>query len=667
MTPERQQAEAVAFSKWVGELDRRPSQGQPTRERWGSEDSDEKKSPLCRSILFKLRCMQYDCVVCCEPVRPTTAVWSCKGCYALFHLTCMKRWAAKSAEPSPAMGMLPSAPKLTTEWRCPLCNKGYPHSTKLEYTCFCGRVRNPPRNSYLDPHSCGQPCNATRSGTPCPHLCFQLCHPGPCAGCTLQSAPKSCYCGKTQYRTGCDEIDPGRSCGDTCDKPLACGNAEHRCGQLCHADSCPKCTHVIKLTCYCGRSEKDMPCGTSGVSCGARCGRALGCGNHTCEQLCHSGPCAPCVADPASKLSCCCGKRTLSALGLPPRTSCLDPIPSCGSICGARLLCGRHFCDKVCHSGACAPCFHTRDVTCACGGTKGAIPCSSDPNARLDSCTRLCDTLMSCKRHRCSRRCCAAQGTAQADVHICTLVCGRLLPCKLHTCENICHPGHCGRCLNSLMTELSCRCGREVIQPPVPCGTKPPPCNEPCRVPRACGHESTPHPCHFGPCPPCVVLVNRFCAGGHELRKNLPCHVTTITCGNVCNKPRLECGGTHTCSRLCHPPPCSVPAAHEAGLRSPTSRSGPVRLPSSTSITTTSSTTTSSTPTTPTRATLPNEEGDASHPARIGSCGEKCGRLLACGHGCAMPCHPLTPCPDVPCMAQVTVSCKCGRISRTDM
>ena len=43
----------------------------------------------------------YECMVCCERVGPRDHVWSCSGCYHVFHLRCIKKWAR-----SPAAGVV---------------------------------------------------------------------------------------------------------------------------------------------------------------------------------------------------------------------------------------------------------------------------------------------------------------------------------------------------------------------------------------------------------------------------------------------------------------------------------------------------------------------------------------------------------------------------------
>ena len=76
--------------------------------------------------------------------------------------------------------------------------------------------------------------------------------------------------------------------------------------------------------------------------------------------------------------------------------------------------------------------------------------------------------------------------------------------CGNHKCEAICHPYACFPC--PVTVNVTCFCKAASIT--VPCGaekhTKPPKCKMNCPIPPWCHHkERTPHPCHFGPCPPC--------------------------------------------------------------------------------------------------------------------------------------------------------------------
>lgn len=92
------------------------------------------------------------------------------------------------------------------------------------------------------------------------------------------------------------------------------------------------------------------------------------------------------------------------------------------------------------------------------------------------------------------------------------------------------------------MQDVRCPCGKTVHYAPIPCGSRPPHCNFPCPKQPACGHPATPHECHWsGACPPCVILVEKPCVGGHVLLKAVACSKKEIECGRTCEKP-MHCG-----------------------------------------------------------------------------------------------------------------------------
>lgn len=39
---------------------------------------------------------QLECLVCCESIRQTDYTWSCKICFHVLHLKCVKKWATSS-------------------------------------------------------------------------------------------------------------------------------------------------------------------------------------------------------------------------------------------------------------------------------------------------------------------------------------------------------------------------------------------------------------------------------------------------------------------------------------------------------------------------------------------------------------------------------------------
>lgn len=67
--------------------------------------------------------------------------------------------------------------------------------------------------------------------------------------------------------------------------------------------------------------------------------RILDCGNHTCERVCHDGACDSCALLPDHVTHCPCGATPLEHLLTTSRTSCLDPIPTCNSVCEKLLPC----------------------------------------------------------------------------------------------------------------------------------------------------------------------------------------------------------------------------------------------------------------------------------------------------------------------------------------
>lgn len=516
-------------------------------------------------------------------MQPT---WDCHNCFQIFHFGCIKKWAKTATTESGG-------------WRCPGCQVVTP-TLPRDYRCFCRKMRNPEwnRNDGLVPHSCGEVCQRPRAVAGCVHKCVELCHAGPCPPCTAVITVL-CPCAKTSRAGKCGDLV---LCGQQCEKMLGCG--VHACQELCHQGDCGECQEVLQIGCHCGNTVNSFPCNKvppPPYSCKATCPHTLECGNHPCTELCHQGPCPPCVLTVDRVTQCPCAKTNVDLLytrdSLTPRDSCLDPVPLCGQTCGKFLPCGPpsspHTCPIPCHTGPCPPCPLTTSVRCRCGNMDQELACVQLTTRADDArCGKRCQKKRSCGKHKCGELCCI-----QLE-HFCTLPCGRLLSCSLHRCEEVCHRGNCPTCLMVSFDELTCPCGSAVIFPPVACGTKPPECTEPCRRPHPCGHPMT-HNCHSETtCPPCTQLTIKLCYGGHEQRRNVACLVEGISCGKPCGA-QTPCG-RHKCTRPCHPGPCTSAA-----------------------------------------------------------CTQPCSVSRPCGHPCGAPCH-LGPCPDVPCTTQIKISCSCG-------
>ena len=351
--------------------------------------------------------------------------------------------------------------------------------------------------------------------------------------------------------------------------------------------------------CHCGKTSQDRQCTADSAekfSCGEVCGLTLDCDNHQCEAVCHPGDCAPCPLSPDRVTTCPCGKTLLQ--GDRARTSCTDDIPLCGAVCDKLLPCGPpsspHRCQAKCHLGPCPPCPLSTTVRCRCGYMDQELPCSQMTTRADDArCQRKCQKKRSCGRHKCGELCCIR------IEHPCPLLCNKLLSCKLHNCQENCHTGNCHTCHNVSFSELTCHCGAAVIYPPVPCGTRPPDCAEPCRREHPCGHPVN-HSCHSDTnCPPCTHLTNKTCYCGKEERRNIACLVEGVSCGKKCGRP-LPCG-RHRCAKTCHPGDCVT-----------------------------------------------------------GKCVQPCSTPRPCGHPCLAPCHE-GDCPDTVCLTKVKLTCDCGR------
>ena len=538
----------------------------------------------------------YECPICTNDLGARTRIWSCRTCWTVFHLGCIQRWS-RSGDSGPTSD---DESSIRRTWRCPGCN--LPQDVRpSNYHCWCGKEVDPHSAPGLPPHSCGQTCGRARAlPKSCPHPCELACHAGPCPPCSRLGPPQRCFCGKastTTRRCVDTDYDRGWSCGKICQNNLiSCG--QHSCRRSCHQGPCGLCDERVATRCYCGKVERLVPCHTRtpGISsqkapedgdsstiecwtgslgCGQTCGRLLDCGNHRCRKDCHPQDALParCPWSPELISHCPCGKTSIERIQGGARHACTDPIPSCQQKCGKRLDCGHH-CDRVCHAGACTPCTKSISTKCRCGRTELTSTCR-EAGMEQPQCRRLCKTTLNCGRHECGERCCAGERNAierhaakrrqrHLDVisltledqfepeHICTRVCDRTLKCGNHRCSDLCHKGPCRSCREAIFDELSCHCRRTILQPPLPCGTRPPTCTFICERPKRCGHPQVNHSCHGNeePCPKCPFLMEKGCMCGKKVVKNQQCWRTDVGCGEICGK-LLRCG-SHRCRKQCH-------------------------------------------------------------------------------------------------------------------
>ncbi|XP_071446670.1 NF-X1-type zinc finger protein NFXL1 [Hetaerina americana] len=255
--------------------------------------------------------------------------------------------------------------------------------------------------------------------------------------------------------------------------------------------------------------------------------------------------------------------------------------------------------------------------------------------------------------------------------HSCGETCNReLKPDCGHKCMLLCHPGPCPPCPRQV--NVSCQCERQPKKA-VRCSAKVWSCGQPCRKVLPCSGSSASQPlsvgrgrgklfkllndqkdaavgqrggdgdvhlcmeiCHLGPCPPCPKESVQPCDCGRSSSVR-SCSSGNWKCDKVCGQT-LDCG-RHKCTLVCH-----------------SSKNGcetcPRRLPRSCACG---------------KATFPGLTcgpgiGDDKASEPVPTCGDTCGRMLACEvHTCARRCHK----DDCGACLQMRVqTCRCGQYSK---
>ncbi|BFZ15022.1 hypothetical protein BsWGS_18061 [Bradybaena similaris] len=659
-------------------------------------------------LLHSFRSGTSACLVCIETIKKEEAIWSCSGCFCMFHLPCIQKWVREGVyQKQYSSGDFATDKSSDILWHCPKCRHEYSQSQcPTRYYCFCGKQPDPQPDPWLVPHSCGDVCGR-RLNPECGHSCLLLCHPGACPPCPAM-VKSACHCGKSAPRAmRCN----ARlwTCGKTCGHTLSC--KQHKCQDKCHAGDCAPCTKTSIQSCCCGKLKSERPCDSISWQCDKSCGKSLSCGNHQCEKVCHSGPCGSCPRSGPRK--CPCGKTEFQ---LP----CTDDIPTCGDTCGKPLACGQHYCTQRCHAGECGQCMQMAFKKCRCGQRQKEVPCAKEFH-----CDKKCNNMRNCGVHKCNRKCC------DGNCPRCEQICGKSLRCRNHKCASQCHKGPCYPC--PLTMDITCNCKRTKIT--VPCGkervTKPPRCNLPCEAPPECHHPTRQkHRCHFGdcpscsfvcgrsldacghtcpvvchdavktkiqdegvkagpweqrpariekrskPCPPCQVPIPMRCLGGHETSE-IPCfRVKPYACGRKCGR-RLACGN-HTCELQCHTVTDALDT-HSAGAECQPCDQG-CEVPRPSGCTHPCVRPCHPPPCPPCQMMIRmrchcqtlvkhiecDKWNAASQKLRdtLKSCGQPCPKEMPCGHPCGAVCHS-GPCPNTNrCQKKVTLKCKCKKIKK---
>ncbi|XP_021769188.1 NF-X1-type zinc finger protein NFXL2-like [Chenopodium quinoa] len=401
-------------------------------------------------------------------------------------------------------------------------------------TCPCGRRVYEGIPCDVEVALCGATCDKKLSCGK--HTCHERCHRGSCVETCRIMITKSCRCGSVKKQVPCYQ---DLACERKCSRERDCGR--HACRRRCCDGDCPPCTEV--------------------------CGRRLRCRNHKCPSPCHRGPCAPCPL--MVTISCACGETRFE---VPCGTETEQKPPRCRKTCRIAPLCRHKSICKPhkCHYGNCPPCGLPCGEEYSCGHAcklrcHGPRPppnpeftlkpkkkkhnYQSEPTAGT-SCPP-CPELVwrSCLgQHFAAERMMVCSNKAQFS---CDNLCGNPLACGNHYCTKTCH----------VLQNLSSSSDQHTRG--VPCED----CTLPCQkeMTPACSHPC-PQPCHPEECPPCKVLLKRACHCGAMVHVFECIYYNTLSekeqlsarsCGGPCHRKLPYC--THLCPETCHPGPCPSP------------------------------------------------------------------------------------------------------------
>ena len=352
------------------------------------------------------------------------------------------------------------------------CTKEFTCETKCKNMRDCKRHACNKKCCIGECPPCEQPCNKQLSCKN--HKCASRCHQSRCYPCN-NTNEVSCNCGHSRVLVPCGmervtkppkcrmkcksssnchhpsrvshscHFGPCPTCRQTCDKQLKCG---HHCLAPCHdnvkvkveddpnkktaatpwelknddtvkkqptmeirAIDCPNCEVPVPVTCLGGHETTDWPCfQAKPSSCGRICGRKLACGIHVCERSCHKVKNAP------NEIDCGTNCRRCEA-------GCIRPRPKDCT----------HPCQRACHSDPCETCAQLIRVRCHCELTqlyveceKWICPSSKEEKELLGSCKDQCPKLMACG-HRCYLNC---HSGSCGDVTMCRKKSKIYCPCK---------------------------------------------------------------------------------------------------------------------------------------------------------------------------------------------------------------------------------------------
>ncbi|KZP23527.1 hypothetical protein FIBSPDRAFT_910249 [Athelia psychrophila] len=654
-----------------------PAASKPERS-YTYKGATPKAGGLTATLIHALKTPPYsDCPICFAAIHPAQPTWSCSPsqgarvpdengelgeeketesaqcCWTTFHLKCIRSWAGKSVKEIVDAWKARGEDR-NGEWRCPGCQTKRTH-VPTAYWCFCGSTAVPTRSNLATPHSCANPCSRPRV---CGHVCPLACHPGPCPPC-LVTTELPCYCSKTSQLLTCSRLTPGAtqpanlSCASVCGKKLGCGT--HSCTEICHPGTCKPCEVKDDVRCYCGKTEKEVACGEGEEKACKVDGVEEWKGRFQCQNDCDrlfdcgihscSKPCHPPSPSPPT-----CPRSPSLISHCPCGKHTLDP--------GSRNSCADAIptCPSTCMRRL-EGCDHPCAVRCHTGSCP---PCS----IRL---VRPCRCGATTRDILCAQFQQAESALGAHDEILCERACTALRACGKHQCNRICCP-LASLAVNKKGKKRAAGNGSGVwdgVEGGAGMGGLHE-CDLPCGKMLGCGNHACEERDHRGACPPCLrsSFEEMICYCGQTvLDPPIPCG-TRIYCSHPCSRPPLLCGHPKT-QHSCHEDPAPCPAC--PFLTHKMCACGKKNM-----------------------ANVRCSQEKV-------SCGVPCGKLLGCGfhhcerlchsdgcgpcaspcgksrklchpahHPCTLPCHAPAACSEAePCRSAITLTCPCGRICQS--
>ncbi|TGZ59516.1 hypothetical protein CRM22_009016 [Opisthorchis felineus] len=336
-----------------------------------------------------------------------------------------------------------------------------------------------------------------------------------------------CFCGRvrnpeyhparTSIPHGCDEI-----CGklrtlsgpkDESTKYLRQTMCTHPCTELCHPGPCPPCVTRVSMTCPCGRIQQSMACGDAPPApCGQLCSQSLSeigcscaCGIHTCLYSCHADQCPPCPWK--LEIVCFCGREEKTVICGSEDAKKINFTPAIQELVQTAYVEFRSMdLTKIAAERSEVDMDSTRDQASFLSEALHAVALSTPVTNVLQS----PDESKSVDTQKPLVPLLIPPVVKLGSSFSCSQTCGKQLSCGNHTCPDHCHSGDCKPCSMEPSRCFTCPCGR--------------------------------------------VALSKLASSGDVSGDRTSCVDPVPLCPNLCARPHSMCG--HPCPLTCHSGPC---------------------------------------------------------------------------------------------------------------